>query len=160
MSFQNYDSFQNQPGQQEAGSAGPGGQQQQDTAMGGPMPENAGQQFQGGNGGDPGSAGGPQGGDAKTTLWYVMPTTLPTSRSFGSANYVQRSTVLGDVLFYTQVPDQLLRTNPTCIDHMLIEARYRMGELEPWIDETFVRSVWYNMGEQVNVKMIRDKFSG
>lgn len=36
----------------------------------------------------------------------------------------------------------------------------RMGELEPWIDENFVRSVWYNMGEQVNVKMIRDKFSG
>lgn len=35
-----------------------------------------------------------------------------------------------------------------------------MGELEPWIDETFVRTVWYNMGEQVNVKMIRDKFSG
>ncbi|KAI9754772.1 MAG: hypothetical protein M4579_004557 [Chaenotheca gracillima] len=35
-----------------------------------------------------------------------------------------------------------------------------MGELEPWIDENFVRSVWYNMGEQVNVKMIRDKFSG
>jgi len=37
---------------------------------------------------------------------------------------------------------------------------YRMGELEPWIDENFVRSIWFNMGEQVNVKMIRDKFSG
>ncbi|KAF2758798.1 RNA-binding domain-containing protein [Pseudovirgaria hyperparasitica] len=35
-----------------------------------------------------------------------------------------------------------------------------MGELEPWIDEGFIRSVWYNMGETVNVKMIRDKFSG
>lgn len=35
-----------------------------------------------------------------------------------------------------------------------------MGELEPWIDENFVRSVWYGLGEQVNVKMIRDKFSG
>lgn len=35
-----------------------------------------------------------------------------------------------------------------------------MGELEPWIDEAFVRSIWYNMGENVNVKMIRDKFSG
>ncbi|KAG9248523.1 hypothetical protein BJ878DRAFT_433150, partial [Calycina marina] len=35
-----------------------------------------------------------------------------------------------------------------------------MGELEPWIDENFVRSIWYGMGEQVNVKMIRDKFSG
>lgn len=35
-----------------------------------------------------------------------------------------------------------------------------MGELEPWIDENFIRNVWYQMGEQVNVKMIRDKFSG
>ena len=36
----------------------------------------------------------------------------------------------------------------------------RMGELEPWIDENFIRSLWYGMGEQVNVKMIRDKFTG
>ncbi|KAF3160352.1 hypothetical protein TWF788_003185 [Orbilia oligospora] len=35
-----------------------------------------------------------------------------------------------------------------------------MGELEPWIDENFIRSVWYSLGEQVNVKMIRDKFNG
>ncbi|KAM0706351.1 hypothetical protein Q7P35_005677 [Cladosporium inversicolor] len=35
-----------------------------------------------------------------------------------------------------------------------------MGELEPWIDENFVRTVWFGMGYQVNVKMIRDKFSG
>jgi len=35
-----------------------------------------------------------------------------------------------------------------------------MGELEPWIDESFIKSIWFNMGEQVNVKMIRDKFSG
>ena len=31
----------------------------------------------------------------------------------------------------------------------------RMGELEPWIDENFIRSVWFGMGEQVNVKMIQ-----
>jgi hypothetical protein len=37
---------------------------------------------------------------------------------------------------------------------------FRMGELEPWIDENFVRNLWFQMGEQVNVKMIRDKFSG
>ena len=43
---------------------------------------------------------------------------------------------------------------------ILTDNSYRMGELEPWIDENFVRTVWYNMGEQVNVKMIRDKFSG
>ncbi|KTW32192.1 uncharacterized protein T551_00874 [Pneumocystis jirovecii RU7] len=35
-----------------------------------------------------------------------------------------------------------------------------MGELEPWVDEAFIRQVWFNLGEQVNVKMIRDKFSG
>lgn len=35
-----------------------------------------------------------------------------------------------------------------------------MGELEPWVDENFIRSVFFGMGEQVNVKMIRDKFSG
>lgn len=44
--------------------------------------------------------------------------------------------------------------------HAQADGTVRMGELEPWIDENFVRSVWYNMGEQVNVKMIRDKFSG
>ena len=36
----------------------------------------------------------------------------------------------------------------------------RMGELEPWIDEDFVLNLWFQMGEQVIVKMIRDKFSG
>merc|ERR1711939_1046510 len=35
-----------------------------------------------------------------------------------------------------------------------------MGELEPWIDENFVRNLWFQVGEQVSVKMIRDKFSG
>ncbi|KAL9625408.1 MAG: hypothetical protein Q9160_000471 [Pyrenula sp. 1 TL-2023] len=35
-----------------------------------------------------------------------------------------------------------------------------MGELEQWIDENFVRNIWFQLGEQVNVKMIRDKFSG
>ena len=35
-----------------------------------------------------------------------------------------------------------------------------MGELEPWVDETYIRNFWYGMGEQVNVKMIRDKFTG
>lgn len=46
------------------------------------------------------------------------------------------------------------------IDPQHVLTLPRMGELEPWIDENFVRSIWYNMGEQVNVKMIRDKFSG
>ena len=70
MSFQNYDSFQNQQGQQDAGGAGPGVPQQQDASMGGQHQDNSPGPFQGGNPGDPGSAGGQQqGGDAKTTLW-------------------------------------------------------------------------------------------
>ena len=70
MSFQNYEGFQNQPGQQDASGATAGPSAQQDAPMGGQMPDNGGQ-FQGGNSGDPGSAGGQQpGSDAKTTLWY------------------------------------------------------------------------------------------
>ena len=70
MSFQNYDSFPQQ-GQQGDVGAGPGGPPQQDQNMGGQIPPNSAGGFQGGNGGDPGSAGGQaQGGDAKTTLWY------------------------------------------------------------------------------------------
>jgi hypothetical protein len=52
-----------------------------------------------------------------------------------------------------------LRTHRALVQATVLTAR-RMGELEPWIDENFVRSIWYNMGETVNVKMIRDKFSG
>lgn len=69
MSFQNYDNFQAQQGQADASGAGQGAQQQQDTQMGGQNPESQQTQFQGGNVGDPGSAGGQPGGDAKTTLW-------------------------------------------------------------------------------------------
>ncbi|KAF9101086.1 hypothetical protein BGX27_000113 [Mortierella sp. AM989] len=35
-----------------------------------------------------------------------------------------------------------------------------MGELEPWMDENWIRGAWYNAGEQVAVKMIRDKYTG
>ncbi|KAI9096257.1 hypothetical protein DFS34DRAFT_581585 [Phlyctochytrium arcticum] len=35
-----------------------------------------------------------------------------------------------------------------------------MGELEPWMDENYIRELWRRLGENVNVKMIRDKFSG
>jgi len=35
-----------------------------------------------------------------------------------------------------------------------------MGELEPWIDENYVRNIWAGFSEHVQVKMIRDKFSG
>ncbi|KAK3845188.1 MAG: hypothetical protein J3R72DRAFT_482142 [Linnemannia gamsii] len=35
-----------------------------------------------------------------------------------------------------------------------------MGELEPWMDENWIRGTWYSAGEQVTVKMIRDKYTG
>lgn len=59
----------------------------------------------------------------------------------------------------TRRPHRRPRRNGRGARTQTLTAR-RMGELEPWIDENFVRSIWYNMGETVNVKMIRDKFSG
>lgn len=71
MTTPSYDTFQNQYDGQGAGGAGAGAPPQQDSAMGGQLPDNSQGQFQAGNG-DPGSAGGQaQGTDAKTTLWYV-----------------------------------------------------------------------------------------
>jgi len=35
-----------------------------------------------------------------------------------------------------------------------------MGELEPWYDENAIRIIWSQFGENVTVKLIRDKFSG
>ncbi|KAJ3008015.1 hypothetical protein HKX48_008816 [Thoreauomyces humboldtii] len=35
-----------------------------------------------------------------------------------------------------------------------------MGDLEPWMDENYIRKLWMSMGEAVNVKMIRDKITG
>lgn len=36
-----------------------------------------------------------------------------------------------------------------------------MGELEPWMDENFIKGVFLSAtGETVNVKVIRDKNSG
>ncbi|OZJ03138.1 hypothetical protein BZG36_04649 [Bifiguratus adelaidae] len=34
-----------------------------------------------------------------------------------------------------------------------------MGDLEPWMDEMFIRHLWSQMQEQVNVKLIKDKFT-
>ena len=31
-----------------------------------------------------------------------------------------------------------------------------MGDLEPWMDEQFITQLWYNLGENVIVKIIRD----
>lgn len=35
-----------------------------------------------------------------------------------------------------------------------------MGELEPWLDENAIKKIWSVYGENVSVKLIRDKFSG
>ncbi|TPX70911.1 hypothetical protein SpCBS45565_g01390 [Spizellomyces sp. 'palustris'] len=35
-----------------------------------------------------------------------------------------------------------------------------MGDLEPWMDENYIRQLWMSLGETVNVKMIRDKITG
>lgn len=32
-----------------------------------------------------------------------------------------------------------------------------MGDLESWMDEQFITQLWYNLGETVIVKVIRDK---
>ena len=77
---------------------------------------------------------------------------------------------MGRLLFGMSQPRFLLNPNPPCPKKNKKHAKSvvgigltlasRMGELEPWIDENFVRNLWFQMGEQVNVKMIRDKFSG
>lgn len=34
------------------------------------------------------------------------------------------------------------------------------GDLEPWMDELYVKQLWFSLGEDVQVKMIRDKYTG
>ncbi len=102
MSFPNYEGFQNPQGQPDASGAGAGAPPQQDTPMGNQMQDNTGQ-FQGGNGGDPGSAGGQQpGGDAKTTLWYVQPSPLPQIRAalLFAATYYSHLLIFASLLIY------------------------------------------------------------
>ena len=98
MSFQNYEGFQGQPGQQDASGVPAGAPPQQDAAMSGQMPESAGQ-FQGGNGGDPGSAGGQQpGGDAKTTLWYDLGVSFTSTGSIAAVASHSKSSLQEDDL--------------------------------------------------------------
>ncbi|KAI9356264.1 hypothetical protein DFJ73DRAFT_623217 [Zopfochytrium polystomum] len=35
-----------------------------------------------------------------------------------------------------------------------------MGDLEPWMDENYIKQLWFSLGENVTVKMIRDKNTG
>lgn len=36
---------------------------------------------------------------------------------------------------------------------------YRMGELEPWMDEQFITRLWFSLNTNVIVKVIRDKIT-
>ena len=70
MSFPNYDAFQGQQHSEDPASSGATGAQNQQNPMT-QAPGSSPAPFQGGNGGQSGSAGGDQqGGDSKTTLWY------------------------------------------------------------------------------------------
>jgi hypothetical protein len=69
MSFPNYEAFQNQAGQQEAPGVGNGAPPQQDNPMNAQQMDTSVAPFQGGNPGNPGSAGGQPSDDMKTTLW-------------------------------------------------------------------------------------------
>lgn len=35
-----------------------------------------------------------------------------------------------------------------------------MGDLDPWMDEVFLKQLWFSMGENVAVKLIRNKKTG
>ena len=76
--------------------------------------------------------------------------------------YIAKPDTVGDIIFkfHSSTPLERWQFGTTGSRDLEADDYHRMGELEPWIDENFVRSVWYNLGEQVNVKMIRDKFSG
>lgn len=34
-----------------------------------------------------------------------------------------------------------------------------MGDLEPWMEENYLKQLWYSLGEVINVKMIKDKMT-
>ena len=135
MSFQQYNDFtqqQQQQQQQQGGSSSPtGGNPPAGQAVTQPgQPSASPAPYNNGNGPPPGNGNAADG--SKTTLWYVP---------------------LNCVRNHPQLPPKR-----HSITDMFVPSR--MGELEPWIDENFVRNVWFQLGENVNVKMIRDKFSG
>ncbi|KAJ1957076.1 hypothetical protein IWQ62_005170, partial [Dispira parvispora] len=41
-----------------------------------------------------------------------------------------------------------------------LKATLWMGDVEPWMDQAYLRQVWYNLGEQVNVKVIYNRATG
>ncbi|KAJ1924628.1 hypothetical protein IWQ60_005075 [Tieghemiomyces parasiticus] len=49
-------------------------------------------------------------------------------------------------------PSPVVESNPKAI--------LWMGGLEPWMDQNYLRTLWYNLGEQVNVKCIYNRATG
>jgi hypothetical protein len=91
----------------------------------------------------------------------ALPPPLLSSRVLKAAlaaSLVMRRRPSGKLRWYRFT--QLYLSPARRVLYLTLLTRPRMGELEPWIDENFIRSVWFGMGENVNVKMIRDKFSG
>lgn len=73
MSFQNFESFQNQHPTADAAAAAPGAPAPADTTMTGQADPTTGS-FQGPAPGEPNAAPvSQQGNDGKTTLWYAWP---------------------------------------------------------------------------------------
>ena len=104
MSFQNYDSFQPQQGQNDAAGAGPTAPQQQDANMG----QNS-DSSPTGFVGEPGAVGGQQGGDAKTTLWYVRHKSLHCN----CLSQYYRTILLPYAICNMQYPTGVLTLNAT-----------------------------------------------
>ncbi|KAK3819679.1 MAG: hypothetical protein J3Q66DRAFT_161032 [Benniella sp.] len=59
-----------------------------------------------------------------------------------------------------QQQQQLLPQQSGFVGDLRSSASLWMGELEPWMDENWIRGAWYSAGEHVAVKMIRDKYTG
>ncbi|VVT55178.1 uncharacterized protein SAPINGB_P004466 [Magnusiomyces paraingens] len=60
----------------------------------------------------------------------------------------------------TATPGSSTSNAPSSSDDGSSKNTLWMGELEPWMDESAIRKIWANFGESVNVKLIRDKFTG
>ncbi|KAG0006065.1 hypothetical protein BGZ65_009453 [Modicella reniformis] len=62
--------------------------------------------------------------------------------------------------FQQQHQQQQLQPQQPGFGDLRSSATLWMGELEPWMDENWIRGAWYSAGEHVAVKMIRDKYTG
>lgn len=93
MSFQNFDSFQNQHPSADAAAAAPGAPATADTTMTGQADPTAGS-FQGPAPGEPSAAPvAQQGNEGKTTLWYAWPHIIALMHIFGKTRSFLLTTI-------------------------------------------------------------------